>query len=243
MSKRPPDQRKFLDEKFTLYLKHHGDKSLGQFYPSLYAEYFDRWPPIPTAEGIDAVSGDVAVATAKLRRIEEIVSTYLIRPNDFHTNQSDDQKLYRWMDNHRRSKRGPSGEGSSANLNLTAGPPKKKAAVQTYVKQYWEAKIKQEVISKWAPTPETDLFDEADIGEDQVGWESMTPMEKNIPLWFRMEVGREMYEAESDEVKEEINRLREKEKDDVVTSRTSISSANMFASERERLRAMNKFDT
>jgi hypothetical protein len=92
-------------------------------------------------------------------------------------------------------------------LNLTAGPPRKMAAVQTYVKHYWQSKVKQEVIDKWAPTAETDLFDEADIGEDQVGWEALTPMEKNIPLWFRMKVGREMYEAESDEVKAEIDQL------------------------------------
>jgi len=115
------------------------------------------------------------------------------------------------MFNRTRSKHGVSGEGSSASLNLTAGPPKKKAAVQTYVKHYWDAKVKQQVIDQWAPTPETDLFDENDIGEDQVAWEALTPMEKNIPLWFRMEIGRKLYEAESDEVKAEIDRLREKE--------------------------------
>ena len=77
--------------------------------------------------------------------------------------------------------------------------------VQAYVKRYWDNKIKQEVISKWAPTPETDLFNEADIGEDQVPWEALTLTEKNIPLWFRMDVARELYEAESDEVKDEID--------------------------------------
>ena len=76
-----------------------------------------------------------------------------------------------------------------------------------YVKQYWETKVKAEVIKLWAPTPETDLFSEIDNGEDQVAWEAMTPMEKNIPLWFKMKVGRELYEAESDEVKVEIDQL------------------------------------
>lgn len=99
------------------------------------------------------------------------------------------------------------GQGSAAGLNLTAGPPKKKAPVQMYVKQYWETKVKAEVIKLWAPTPETDLFSEIDNGEDQVAWEAMTPMEKNIPLWFKMKVGRELYEAESDEVKVEIDQL------------------------------------
>ena len=143
------------------------------------------------------------------------------------------------MFNQRRSKHGVSGEGSSANLNLTTGPPKKKAAVQTYVKQYWDAKIKQEVINKWAPTAETDLFDEADIGEDQVEWEELTPMEKDIPLWFRMDVGRKLYEAESDEVKAEIDRLREREKEDAVAARTSSTT---FATDKERREVMKRFD-
>lgn len=143
------------------------------------------------------------------------------------------------MFNRTRSKHGVSGEGLSANLNLTAGPPKKKAAVQMYVKNYWESKVKQEVINKWAPTPETDLFNEADIGEDQVAWEALTPMEKNIPLWFRMDVGRKLYEAESDEIKAEIDRLREEDKDDAVVAHSSI---NMFTTDEERLQVMKRFD-
>ena len=105
----------------------------------------------------------------------------------------------------------------SANLNLTAGPPKKKAALQAYVKYYWESKIRQAVIDMWAPTLETDLFGEIENGEDQVAWEAMTPMEKNIPLWFRMEVGRKLYEAEPEEVKAEVDRLREQEKQVAIT--------------------------
>ena len=143
------------------------------------------------------------------------------------------------MFNRTRSKHGVSGQGSSANLNLTAGPPKRKAAVQMYVKHYWESKVKQEVINRWAPTPETDLFDEADIGEDQVAWEAMTPMEKNIPLWFRMAIGRELYEAESDEIKAEIDRLRDQEKEDTVKAHTSVTT---FATDEERLRVMKRFD-
>ena len=127
----------------------------------------------------------------------------------------------------------------SANLNLTAGPPKKKAAVQTYVKHYWESKVKQEVINKWVPTPETDLFNEADIGKDQVAWEALTPMEKNIPLWFRMDIGRKLYEAEPDEIKAEIDRLRDQDKDDAVAAHSSVT---MFTTDEERLQVMKRFD-
>jgi hypothetical protein len=143
------------------------------------------------------------------------------------------------MFNRSRSKHGCSGKGSSAGLNLTAGLPKKKAAVQAYVKHFWEAKVKQAVLDSWAPTPETDLFNEADIGEDQVAWEGLTPMEKNIPLWFLMEIGRKLYEAESDEVKLEVDRLRDQEKEDAVAARTS---SNTFTTDKERLEVMKRFD-
>jgi hypothetical protein len=81
--------------------------------------------------------------------------------------------VYRWMFNWSRSRIGCSGEGASSNLNLTGGKPKKLAPLQAYVKYYWDAKVKQEVINAWAPTPETDLFGETDIGEDQVAWGSV----------------------------------------------------------------------
>ena len=143
------------------------------------------------------------------------------------------------MHNRTRSRHGVNGQGSSAGLNLTTGPPKKKAPVQMYVKCYWEEKIKPEVIKLWAPTPETDLFGEIDNGEDQVAWEAMTPMEKNIPLWFKMKVGRQLYEAESHEVKAEIDRLRDQNKEDAIAAQVSTTS---FATEEERIRAMQFFD-
>lgn len=110
-----------------------------------------------------------------------------------------------------------------------------------YVKHYWESKVKQEVIDKWAPTPETDLFDEADIGEDQIAWDALAPMEKNIPLWFRMDVGRKLYEAESDEIKAKIDRLRDQEREDATVAH-SRSSVTMFTTEEERLQVMKRFD-
>lgn len=142
------------------------------------------------------------------------------------------------MHNRTRSKHaGVKGQGSSAKLNLTAGPPKKKAALQAYVKYYWESKIKEEVIKLWAPTPETDLFGEIENGEDQVAWEAMTPMEKNIPLWFRMKIGRKLYDAESEEVKAGVDRRREQEKDDAI-----VASTATFGTDQERLHVMRRFD-
>jgi hypothetical protein len=141
------------------------------------------------------------------------------------------------MHNHTRSKHGVKGQGSGTSLNLTAGPPKKKATVQAYMKYYWESKVKQVVIDLWAPTPETDLFGEIENGEDQVAWEAMTLMEKNIPLWFWMEIGQKLYESEPEEVKAEVDRRHEQEKQDVT-----VASVTAFSANEERLEVMKQFD-
>lgn len=225
--------------KFKLYKQHQSSKTLGQFYPPLYEEYFAKWPPIATMQDVEDAKGNYTTAIARVRGNEEHVRDLeLFNQLIFILIMVMHQRIYRWMYNRTRSKHGSSGGGSSANLNLTGGQPKKKAAVQTYVKHYWSTKVKQEVIDRWSPTPETDLFGETDTGEDQVAWEALTPMEKNIPLWFRMEIGRELYEAESDEVKAEVDRLREQEKEDAVKAR---SSSTTFATEEERIAAMQRF--
>ena len=64
-------------------------------------------------------------------------------------------------------------------------------------------------------------------------------MEKNIRLWFRMKIGRKLYEAESDEVKAEVDRLREQEKEDAVMAQ---AASNTFTTDEERLQVMRKFD-
>jgi len=232
------EQKTWLIGKFPLFLHHQVNKTTSQFFPSLYEEYFEQWTPIPREEDISQAGGNVEVATAALRQYQENVRDFgLTALISSEVNCDHQQRIYRWMHNRTRSKQGVKGQGSYYTLNLTGGPPKKKAALQAYVKYFWESKIKKKVIELWAPTPETDLFREIENGEDQVAWEAMTPMEKNIPLWFRMDVGRKLYDAEPEEVKAEVDRLREQEKlDAVATLNTS------FVTDEERLRVMQRFD-
>ena len=64
-------------------------------------------------------------------------------------------------------------------------------------------------------------------------------MEKNIPLWFRMEIGRKLYEADSDEVKMEVDRLWEQEKEDAIVAQASITA---FTTDEQRRQVMKRFD-
>ena len=76
MSTRPADQKRWLVEKFVLYKRHHDSKTLKQFFPALYEEYFTLWPPTPTAEAIAAADNDIAAATAMVYKTEANVRTF-----------------------------------------------------------------------------------------------------------------------------------------------------------------------
>ena len=63
-------------------------------------------------------------------------------------------------------------------------------------------------------------------------------MDKDIPLWFCMGVGHQLYKAESDEVKAEIDQLRENEKEDAIAMQTSTT----FTTNEERHKVMKRFE-
>jgi len=75
-STRTPEQLSWLKKKFEFYKAHHAAKTLTRFYPSLYEEYFGKWPPTPTAKDIQAAGGKNAVAIASIRKVEERVRDF-----------------------------------------------------------------------------------------------------------------------------------------------------------------------
>lgn len=58
------------------YKKHHDAKTLGQFFPRLYEDYFALWPPTPTPEVLEAMKNDMNVAVAKVQSDEETVRDF-----------------------------------------------------------------------------------------------------------------------------------------------------------------------
>ena len=71
--KREASQKKWLVDKFPLFLNHQAKKTLGQFFSPLYEEYFAKWPPVPTEMDIAEQRGDIAAALAKVREAEQDV--------------------------------------------------------------------------------------------------------------------------------------------------------------------------
>lgn len=70
---RTPAQKLWLRDKYEIYKEHHDNKTLPQFFPSFYEEYFANWPPTPTMQIIEAARGNVAVATVVARKVEQNV--------------------------------------------------------------------------------------------------------------------------------------------------------------------------
>lgn len=65
--------------KFKVFKEHHDRKTLTQFFPTLYEEYFAIWPPTPTEEDVETVRGVMEVAVATTRTKEERVSDFHLR--------------------------------------------------------------------------------------------------------------------------------------------------------------------
>jgi hypothetical protein len=78
-SKHTLAQHKWLTEKFPQFLQHQANKTGGQFFPSLYEEYFAQWPPTPTEEDLSKAKGNIAVATAAIQQLEEKVRNSQLR--------------------------------------------------------------------------------------------------------------------------------------------------------------------
>ena len=67
----------WLIKKYESWKVHHAKRTLGQFFPPAYEEYFGKWPPTPTTQSIDAV-GNPAIATTMALKTEEVVSDFVL---------------------------------------------------------------------------------------------------------------------------------------------------------------------
>jgi len=69
-------QHEWLTQRFSQFLDHQAHKTLGKFFPRVYEDYLEKWPPTPTEEDISEAKGNIAVATASTRQTEETVRDF-----------------------------------------------------------------------------------------------------------------------------------------------------------------------
>lgn len=69
-----PKQKRWLTEKFRIFLGHLDRKTLGVFFPALYVEYFALWPPpVPAVVSVEGPRVNPAVMYVSVRKTEEHV--------------------------------------------------------------------------------------------------------------------------------------------------------------------------
>ena len=107
------------------------------------------------------------------------------------------QQIKEWFNNHTR-------ETSRARmiLNLTSAKKVKLLTQpQAYSQLYYETRIKDVVIAEW-PAERDRILEQKKNGED------MKDPPKSAPLWFRNKIMQSEFQAESNEVKQEVEKYR-----------------------------------
>jgi hypothetical protein len=108
------------------------------------------------------------------------------------------QQIKEWFNNHTR-------ETGRANqiLNLTiAKKDRLLAQSQAYSQLYYETRIKDVVVAEW-PAERDRILEQKKNGED------VKDPPKIAPLWFRNKISQSEFQAESDEVKAEVEKYRQ----------------------------------
>jgi len=88
-------------------------------------------------------------------------------------------------------------------LNLTSAKKVKLLTQpQAYSQLYYETRIKDVVIAEW-PAERDRILEQKKNGED------VKDPPKSAPLWFRNKIMQSEFQAESDEVKQEVEKYRQ----------------------------------
>lgn len=109
------------------------------------------------------------------------------------------QRIKSWFGNHARSTSKTS--GSRDVLDLRERKPKKRTVVQAYQRLYNETKIKPLVTERWNAKHEYE--------KTHPPIPPALPLPKYPPVNFRNDIAKELYEAESDEVKAQVEEFRD----------------------------------
>jgi hypothetical protein len=109
------------------------------------------------------------------------------------------------------------------NLRLDNKAPRRRSEVQAYMVLYYDTKIRDVVLKRWAEMKLTHLsFKGSNISEDRVDTEDSSLLkDTTIPLYFKNLVAQELYDAEEEEVKKAVRSKRESDLFDTTIYNTS----------------------
>ena len=113
---------------------------------------------------------------------------------------------------------------SQRSLHLEDGIPRKRSEVQMYMILYYDSRIRETVLKRWAEdhTPGSESGVEVNIPETEIDpHESHDMKDSKIPISYKHAVAMELYENEPEEVKVEVRLQREAWSEDGRTVRTA----------------------
>ena len=206
------EQKAFIEDhhaSFTQHLDNGTLKSL--FWPEFLDKWFASWPlPAPTPDQVEK-EGHEAKA-AKVERSKKVkVSVSLAATTCIGLNLPLIQQIKRAFtpvkDDH--------ASGGRRNLRLDDHIPRKRSELQVYMSLYYNDRIRQTVIDRWAAIGLTGM--DFSRPEDQIPEDKISPEDSSlyrdtkIPLSFKNQIARELYDAEEDEITETVRSRRESE--------------------------------
>ena len=169
-------------------------------------EWFKRWPLSEPPANFVAKQGSVEKAQ-KLWRSKK-VEVSIVRRRLVWTRTYSQQQLKRVF----KSRGAENTTAGVRSLHLEDGAPRKKSEVQMYMILYYDTRIRETVVKRWAEdrVPSLEYRVELDIPEDEVEpCESYNMKDQKIPITYKNAIAQELYEAESEMIKMEVRSQRE----------------------------------
>jgi hypothetical protein len=111
-----------------------------------------------------------------------------------------------------KSKSNENATRSTRNLHLDEGLPRKRSEVQMYMILYYDTRIRQVVVKRWAEdrVPSMESRVEVTIPEGEIeSHESFTLRDPKIPITYKNAIAEKLYKAESEVIKAEVRSQRE----------------------------------
>jgi hypothetical protein len=168
-------------------------KTTAKFFSPVYEAWHKEYPSAePTQEAIAAADGDKAKAQAIITKKEREVSISLISHHDYvDTMMAYLQRVYWWFHNHTRTSTSGTDARNTLKLSTTT---RVRQPYQAYSKLYYETKLKDIIDEKYKEHIDT------------------TPKaEQKGRFAFTSALTKSFYDAETDEIKNEVEIFRKKQ--------------------------------
>ena len=197
------EQLEFLISNWVTFVRHQGAKKLDHFWPRLFEDWHKRWPPHSTPALNKKYETEEAARLMVQKAKNAVRGRYHIFILIILTRLV--QQIKNWFNN--RGRGADAARGTRGDLKLDRQGGRKLAPVQAYCSYEWETSLRAIVFEQWEKQKYSESFE-----DDEDPPEDATSLEDCIPLSFKLKIAKELYDRLPSEMKKEIDRRREEDK-------------------------------